>query len=222
MPKGGRKGGPGTVRILDLLLTRLFSTFIRRWRLAIRSRTGRTSACRVVRPRNSSTLIVAKRSAPTTPLRPQDGGSAFHRPQGRPDESAVHRVERPGRRAVRARHGGYNEDSARHAAGHVGSDTRRSRAGHHSGARLAISRRKTNKLPSAPSGRSSGAASSSTLIERCSVESAVHFQVEPVRPLDAGHLATADLIGEAPPLVTIVTREDRVRKNAEALGCSVE
>lgn len=48
------------------------------------------------------------------------------------------------------------------------------------------------------------------------------FPVEPIRTLDAVHLATAELIGEAPALVTIVTRDDRVRKNAEALGYTVE
>jgi len=47
------------------------------------------------------------------------------------------------------------------------------------------------------------------------------FPVEPIRTLDAVHLATAELLGEAPALVTIVTRDDRVRKNAEALGFSV-
>jgi len=48
------------------------------------------------------------------------------------------------------------------------------------------------------------------------------FPVEPIRTLDAVHLATAELLGEAPPLVTIVTRDDRVRRNAEALGYTVE
>lgn len=48
------------------------------------------------------------------------------------------------------------------------------------------------------------------------------FPVEPVRTLDAVHLATAELLGEAPPLVTIVTRDDRVRANAKALGYTVE
>ena len=48
------------------------------------------------------------------------------------------------------------------------------------------------------------------------------FPVEPIRTLDAVHLATADLLGEPPPLVTIVTRDDRVRENAEALGYTVE
>jgi predicted nucleic acid-binding protein len=48
------------------------------------------------------------------------------------------------------------------------------------------------------------------------------FPVEPIRTLDAVHLATAELLGEAPALVTIVTRDDRVRKNAKALGYTVE
>src|SRR6185295_14903191 len=39
------------------------------------------------------------------------------------------------------------------------------------------------------------------------------FPVEPIRTLDAVHLATAELLGEAPPLVTIVTRGGRVREN---------
>lgn len=48
------------------------------------------------------------------------------------------------------------------------------------------------------------------------------YPVEPIRTLDAIHLATAEVLGEAPALVTIVTRDDRVRKNAEALGYRVE
>jgi predicted nucleic acid-binding protein len=48
------------------------------------------------------------------------------------------------------------------------------------------------------------------------------FPVEPIRTLDAVHLATAELLGEPPPLVTIVTRDDRVRGNAAALGYAVE
>jgi predicted nucleic acid-binding protein len=48
------------------------------------------------------------------------------------------------------------------------------------------------------------------------------FPFEPIRTLDAVHLATAELLGEAPPLVTIVTRDGRVRENAEALGYRVE
>jgi predicted nucleic acid-binding protein len=48
------------------------------------------------------------------------------------------------------------------------------------------------------------------------------FPVEPIRTLDAVHLATAELLGEPPPLVTIVTRDGRLRENAEALGYTVE
>lgn len=44
------------------------------------------------------------------------------------------------------------------------------------------------------------------------------FPVEPVRTLDAIHLATAELLGEPPSLITVVTRDARVRANAEALG----
>ena len=48
------------------------------------------------------------------------------------------------------------------------------------------------------------------------------FPVEPIRTLDAVHLATAELLGEPPQVVTIVTRDVRVRDNARALGYIVE
>lgn len=48
------------------------------------------------------------------------------------------------------------------------------------------------------------------------------FPVEPVRTLDAVHLATTELLSEAPVSITIVTRDVRVRQNAEALGYDVE
>ena len=48
------------------------------------------------------------------------------------------------------------------------------------------------------------------------------FPVEPIRTLDAVHLATAELLGEPPQLVTIVARDVRVRDNARALGFIVE
>jgi hypothetical protein len=35
------------------------------------------------------------------------------------------------------------------------------------------------------------------------------------------HLATAELLGEPPPLMTIVSRDDRVRDNAVALGYAI-
>lgn len=48
------------------------------------------------------------------------------------------------------------------------------------------------------------------------------FPVEPVRTLDAIHLATAEALGEPPALVTMITRDHRVRENAAALGHPVE
>lgn len=48
------------------------------------------------------------------------------------------------------------------------------------------------------------------------------FPVEPVRTLDAIHLATAEALSEPSPVVTIVTRDMRVRDNATALGYRVE
>ena len=47
------------------------------------------------------------------------------------------------------------------------------------------------------------------------------FPVEPIRTLDALHLATAELLDDSPQLVTIVTRDARVRENAVALGYAV-
>jgi predicted nucleic acid-binding protein len=47
------------------------------------------------------------------------------------------------------------------------------------------------------------------------------FPVEPVRTLDAVHLATTEQLGEPPPLITVVTRDVRIRHNAEALGYTV-
>ena len=48
------------------------------------------------------------------------------------------------------------------------------------------------------------------------------FPVEPVRTLDAVHIATVEFLGEPPQLLSIVTRDHRVRENAKALGYSVE
>jgi predicted nucleic acid-binding protein len=47
------------------------------------------------------------------------------------------------------------------------------------------------------------------------------FPVEPIRTLDALHLASAELLGEPPQLVTVVTRDARVSENARALGYAV-
>ncbi len=48
------------------------------------------------------------------------------------------------------------------------------------------------------------------------------FPVEPIRTLDAVHLATAELLGEPPQLVTIITRDGRILDNARALGYALE
>ena len=48
------------------------------------------------------------------------------------------------------------------------------------------------------------------------------FPIEPVRTLDAIHLASAESLGESPAFVTIVTRDKRLRENAQALGFTVE
>ena len=48
------------------------------------------------------------------------------------------------------------------------------------------------------------------------------FPVEPIRTLGAIHLATAGALGDQPALLTIVTRDHRVRDNATALGHPTE
>jgi len=48
------------------------------------------------------------------------------------------------------------------------------------------------------------------------------FPVEPIRTLDAVHLATLEALGEPPQITTVVTRDDRVRDNAKALGYRIE
>jgi hypothetical protein len=48
------------------------------------------------------------------------------------------------------------------------------------------------------------------------------FPVEPVRTLDAVHLATLESLGESPQLVFVVTRDRRVRDNAQAMGYAIE
>ena len=48
------------------------------------------------------------------------------------------------------------------------------------------------------------------------------FPVEPIRTLDAVHLATVELLGEPPGSMVVVTRDVRVRDNAKAIGYGVE
>jgi predicted nucleic acid-binding protein len=47
------------------------------------------------------------------------------------------------------------------------------------------------------------------------------FPVEPIRTLDAIHLATIESLGVAPQLVTVLTRDQRVARNARVLGYAV-
>ncbi|MGI9139496.1 MAG: PIN domain-containing protein [Gemmatimonadaceae bacterium] len=47
------------------------------------------------------------------------------------------------------------------------------------------------------------------------------FPIEPVRTLDAIHLATVESVGIPPHLVRVITRDRRVRENALAMGYSV-
>lgn len=48
------------------------------------------------------------------------------------------------------------------------------------------------------------------------------FPIEPIRTLDAVHLATAESLGEPPQFITIVTRDSRIIDNAKALGYELE
>lgn len=48
------------------------------------------------------------------------------------------------------------------------------------------------------------------------------FPIEPIRTLDAIHLATVESIGEDPLNVAVVTRDRRIAENARALGYLVE
>lgn len=48
------------------------------------------------------------------------------------------------------------------------------------------------------------------------------FPVEPVRTLDAIHLASVEVLGSPPDVTTVITRDERVRANAHALGYAVE
>ena len=44
------------------------------------------------------------------------------------------------------------------------------------------------------------------------------FPIEPIRTLDAIHIATAELLSEPPQVVMFVTRDKRVSENARSLG----
>lgn len=61
-----------------------------------------------------------------------------------------------------------------------------------------------------------------SVTEEILARAGLRFPAEPVRTLDAIHLATAEALGDPPALVTIVTRNLRVRDNANSLGHPVE
>ena len=48
------------------------------------------------------------------------------------------------------------------------------------------------------------------------------FAIEPVRSLDAIHLATIEALDEDPALIAVVTRDRRIAENARAMGFRVE
>jgi len=48
------------------------------------------------------------------------------------------------------------------------------------------------------------------------------FPVEPIRTLDAIHLATAEMLADDPPLLTVLTRDTRIIANAAVIGYPVE
>ena len=48
------------------------------------------------------------------------------------------------------------------------------------------------------------------------------FPIEPIRTLDALHLATVEQLGEPPILMTVITRDTRIERAARALGYSTE
>jgi predicted nucleic acid-binding protein len=48
------------------------------------------------------------------------------------------------------------------------------------------------------------------------------FPIEPIRTLDAIHLATAEFLGEPPSLMSILTRDERIARAAKAMGYATE
>jgi predicted nucleic acid-binding protein len=48
------------------------------------------------------------------------------------------------------------------------------------------------------------------------------YALEPLRALDAIHIATIEAISDHPNQTTVITRDRRIRENALALGCRVE
>ncbi len=59
------------------------------------------------------------------------------------------------------------------------------------------------------------------LSDRVLIGARARFPTEPVRTLDAIHLATALIFREVLPRLTVVSLDERVRVNAEGLGMTV-
>ena len=133
----------------------------------------------------------------------------------------IRRIECARRCTARARHCGHEATAVRNTTGHIGADAVRGRTSHHprpadwpldggnEGCDSRPSHVRTALLPARRRPSRAGP------LRR-------PFPVEPVRTVDAIHLATAELLDEPPQLVTIVTRDDRIRSNARSLGYAIE
>jgi predicted nucleic acid-binding protein len=195
---------------------------IRRWSLATHSKIGPTSGCRQVRPQNSSTPIVAKRSAP----RRSSGRTGAHASSSQPVASKTRLRYMESSALVAAL---LERDAAVVKKMPSGTQQVTSALTLAEAGRAIIRARATGRLTAEE--ERAAVRALRTFARRCFILDVDRhvldrvrrpFPVEPIRTLDAVHLATAERLGEAPPLVTIVTRDDRVRKSAEALGYAVE
>ena len=189
---------------------------------AIPSRIGRTFVCRVVRPRHSSTQIVANLRAATG--RSRSVAAKRSRASGAAATTLVKYVESSALVTALLEHDTGVIQRLPSGARRVTSALTLAEAG-----RAIIRARTTGRLTAED--EKAAVRALRTFERRCfvlEVNQAVldrvrrPFPVEPIRTLDAIHLATAELLGELPQLVRIVTRDERVRANARALGYEVE
>jgi predicted nucleic acid-binding protein len=186
---------------------------------ATRSRTGPISGCRLGRPQNLSTLTVAKRSAPR-----RRKVALARSTRTEPVQTRLRYVESSALVAALLERDAAVVKKVPRGTQQVTSALTLAEAG-----RAIIRARATGRLTAEE--EQAAVRALRTFERRCfilDVDRAVldrvrrPFPVEPIRTLDAVHLATAELLGEAPPLVTIVTRDGRVHENAKALGYAVE
>ena len=193
----------------------------RPWRPAIPSRIGLTSACRVVRQPHSSTQIVAN---PKPTKRRQPTAAAVRSRTGSAAATHVKYVESSALVAALLEHDTDVTKQQPTGTRRVTSALTLSEAG-----RAIIRARTTGRLDA--DDEKAAVRALRTFERRCFILEVTQavldrvrrpFPVEPIRTLDAIHLATAELLGEPPQLVTIVTRDERVRANARALGYGIE